>query len=71
MVYIFFHNNNNNNSILKQTYFMQNEDFENNNLYNGLNWAGKLKKQILDEIGMSNIWQMQDIVHILIYPIRQ
>ena len=48
----------NNSSIIKLTYNMLRNDANNNNYYNNLNWASHIK-QILNEIGMSHVWNNQ------------
>ena len=48
----------------------QKEDLESNINYYGLNWAGKIK-QILDEIGMAELWLSQNTTNITIHHIKQ
>jgi len=48
----------------------QNEDLESNINYYGLNWAEKIK-QILDEIGMADLWLTQNTTSISIHHIKQ
>ena len=47
-------------SIIKLTYNMLRNDANNNNNYNNLDWASHIK-QILNEIGMSNVWNQYNL----------
>jgi len=56
------------NSLLKLIYMKQKEDLESNINYYGLNWAGKIK-QILDKMGMAELWLSQNTTNISIHHI--
>ena len=57
-------------SIPKKMYYMLKNDVYNNINYNGLNWAFQIK-QILDSLGLSNIWIHQNITAIPFDLIKQ
>ena len=59
-----------NSSLIKRTYNLLRNDADNNIHYNKLNWAYQIK-QILQEIGMLNIWYNQDNHTIKINIIKQ
>ena len=45
-------------------------DANNNSTYNGMNWANQIKT-ILNNIGMSNLWNNQSVVYINYASIKQ
>lgn len=59
-----------NNCILKKTYMMLKHDADNNVTYNGKNnWASQIKN-MLNQIGMSDVWLNQFTLNIYIQPIK-
>jgi hypothetical protein len=59
------------NSLVKTLYQLQKNDVDDNNSYNGLNWAFQVKC-ILDQIGMHDYWLNQfDVDYININLIKQ
>ena len=56
--------------IPKKIYEILKNDIENNRTYNGLNWALQIKN-ILDSLGLSNIWIHQTGIDILFNLIKQ
>ena len=49
------------NSLLRDTYNMLRDDAMNNNSYTGSNWAYNVKT-MLDNLGLSFLWDNQDII---------
>ena len=58
------------NCIPKKIYSMLKDDVDNNRTYNGLNWAFQIKN-ILDRLGLSNIWIHQTDIDIPFNLIKQ
>jgi hypothetical protein len=59
-----------NNSIRKQIFFMLKQDADNNCTYGELNWAFQIKK-ILNEIGMSYLWDIENLTAVHLQSIKQ
>lgn len=48
-----------NENLIKRVYMMLKNDVDNNNIYNGMNWAYNIKT-LLDNLGLSEIWINQN-----------
>ena len=60
----------NENSLVKSAYIVIKNDAERNISYNGNNWAFQIK-ELLNKIGMANVWFQQNEIEISYYHIKQ
>lgn len=58
-----------NNVLLKSMFVMLSDDVEQGDTYNGLNWAFQVKR-ILDKLGFSNLWNLENHIEISILGIK-
>ncbi|MEW8545054.1 MAG: reverse transcriptase family protein [Candidatus Thiodiazotropha sp.] len=58
-----------NNTLLKSMFVMLSNDVEQGYIYNGLNWAFQVKS-ILDKLGLSNLWNLENHIEISISSIK-
>lgn len=59
-----------NSNITKRIYLLLKEDADNNITYNNLNWAHQIKN-MLETLGLGNLWRNQEIADIYLPTIKQ